>query len=129
MNDALNLGAELSRGKKVELPPVLANLSAIASSIQKDDPALFLWGRLPYITELARKRNQLYVPSNVNLPIEYINRHISMESSNFGATVFDLQNMFIGNPSFTDDGFHFSDEGNRHVASLLSEMIESKINK
>jgi RHS repeat-associated protein len=128
MNDALNLGVELANGaKKVDVNPALSAMTGIATSIRQDDPALFLWGKIPYITDLARGRNPKFIPTNVNLPIKYINQHVGNEASFFGATVFDLQNLFIDNPSFTDDGFHFSDAGNRHVASLLAEIIQNKI--
>jgi lysophospholipase L1-like esterase len=128
MNDALNLGAQLANGaKKADINPALSAMTGIATSIRQDDPALFLWGKIPYITDLAKDRNRYYIPSNVNLPIKYINQHVGNEASFFGATVFDLQNLFIDNPSFTDDGFHFSDAGNRHVASLLAEIIQNKI--
>ncbi|MGI6494694.1 MAG: RHS repeat-associated core domain-containing protein [Kiritimatiellia bacterium] len=128
MNDALNLGAQLANGaKKADINPALSAMTGIATSIRQDDPALFLWGKIPYITDLAMDRNLDYVPANVNLPIKYINQHVGNEASFFGATVFDLQNLFIDNPSFTDDGFHFSDAGNRHVASLLAEIIQNKI--
>ena len=128
MNDALNFGVELANGaKKVDINPALSAMTAIARSIREDDPALFLWGKIPYITDLAKDRNLDYVPANVNLPIKYINQHVGNEAAFFGATVFDLQNLFIDNPSFTDDGFHFSDAGNRHVASLLAEIIQNEI--
>jgi RHS repeat-associated protein len=130
MNDALNLGADLAQGaKKVDINPAFSAMTAIARSIREDDPALFLWGKIPYITGLAMDWRKQYVPDKVNLPIKYLNRHVVNESSFCGATVFDLQNLFIDNPSFTDDGFHFSDAGNQHVASLLFEMIQSKINE
>lgn len=128
MNDALNLGVEFAKGaKKVDINPAFRNMTGIATSIQQDEPALFLWGKIPYITDLAKDRNLDYVPSNVNLPIKYINQHVGNEAAFFGATVFDLQNLFIDNPSFTDDGFDFSDAGNLHVASLLAEIIQNKI--
>ena len=77
----------------------------------------------PEVTSLISKRNPLYRAEAINpVMTGYINPFIrSWQGPN--VKILDIQSLFA-NASLTDDGFHFSVEGNKVVAARLANLVE-----
>ncbi len=122
MNDALAISKHVGeKGWKAKHVPFSTKaIDEIAAAITADEPLLFLQGTLPLVTNKIKKD---YVAANVN---EVIKKHLNPHIRKTGAVIYELEGLFE-DASMTDDGYHFSDVGNKKVAGILKAKIIAKL--
>ncbi|MBP5787818.1 MAG: InlB B-repeat-containing protein, partial [Kiritimatiellae bacterium] len=77
----------------------------------------------PKVTSLISKRNSAYNPSAINNVITgYINPFVRSKKGS-KIKILDIESLY-SNASYTDDGFHLSDAGNRVLSERLAKLVE-----
>ena len=77
----------------------------------------------PRVTSLITKRSSVYNPSAINKVItSHINPFVRSLKGE-AVLILDIESLY-SNASYTDDGFHLSDAGNRALAARLAALVE-----